>query len=269
MIDRVSAIILDAAALEIIPRFRTLQPHEIAAKDTPGDPDDLVTVADKAAERYLIQALDEVLPGATFVGEESACDNPELLTTLSRPGVVWLIDPIDGTKNFAKGHPNFGVMLALVDEGVTRAAWMFMPAVEAHGRMVVARQNGGTSIDGAAVKTAKRSGEHPRGTIHDRLMPGETASDLHQRLHGTFEPRPSTGSAATEYTRILSGDKDFVIYYRLLPWDHAAGALAVTEAGGAAIHLTGLPYSPRSTNQVTIVAATPDLAETIRDRLIR
>ena len=55
-----------------------------------------------------------------------------------------------------------------------------------------------------------------------------------------------------------------MIYYRLLPWDHAPGALAITEAGGAAIHLTGDPYSPLSPNQVTIFAATPELAQQIR-----
>ena len=56
----------------------------------------------------------------------------------------------------------------------------------------------------------------------------------------------------------------FVIYYRLLPWDHAPGALAVTEPGGAAVHLSGDAYAPLSPNQVTIFAATPELADTIR-----
>ncbi len=95
-------------------------------------------------------------------------------------------------------------------------------------------------------------------------MPADDAREVLQKVRGKYESRPSTGSAATEYSAILRGEKDFVIYYRLLPWDHAPGALAVTEAGGAALHLSGEPYAPLSPNQITIVAATPELAETIR-----
>jgi fructose-1,6-bisphosphatase/inositol monophosphatase family enzyme len=98
-------------------------------------------------------------------------------------------------------------------------------------------------------------------------MPPETAVLVRQSLLGRYEPLPSTGSAATEYAAVLRGEKDFVIYFRLLPWDHAPGALALTEAGGAALHLDGRPYTPLSTDQVTIFAATPELAGDIRARL--
>jgi fructose-1,6-bisphosphatase/inositol monophosphatase family enzyme len=96
------------------------------------------------------------------------------------------------------------------------------------------------------------------------MMPADAAGEVERRLRDQYEELPSTGSAATEYSAILRGDKDFVIYYRLLPWDHAPGTLAIVEAGGAAIHLTGEPYTPRSPNQVTILAATPELAARIR-----
>ena len=61
-------------------------------------------------------------------------------------------------------------------------------------------------------------------------------------------------AAAIEYTDILRGLGDFVIYYRLLPWDHAAPALVLTEAGGLVSHLSGQPYTARSQSQLTIVA---------------
>jgi fructose-1,6-bisphosphatase/inositol monophosphatase family enzyme len=100
------------------------------------------------------------------------------------------------------------------------------------------------------------------------MMPGDTAADVLAKLRGQYAPLPSTGAAATEYSAIIRGDKDFVIYYRLLPWDHAPGALATTEAGGVAVHVTGESYAPLSPNQVTIFAATPALADTIRALLI-
>jgi fructose-1,6-bisphosphatase/inositol monophosphatase family enzyme len=88
-------------------------------------------------------------------------------------------------------------------------------------------------------------------------------------LEGRYDARVSTGSAATEYSAILRGEKDFVIYYRLLPWDHTPGSLAITEAGGVAMHLNGAAYTPLSPNQITIFAATADLAETVRTWLTR
>ena len=246
-----------------MPSFRSLKPEDIHAKDTPGDPDDLVTIADKAAERYLIDALREVVPGAAFVGEEAVSDDPSLLAALSASAPAWLIDPIDGTKNFARGSADFGVMIALVEAGVTRASWITVPAAQP-GYVLSAERGRGTWIDRARVSSIRRMDSLPRGTIHTRMMPRDAAREVLEKMRGKYAPLPSTGAAATEYSAIARGEKDFVIYYRLLPWDHAPGALAVTEAGGAAIHLTGDSYAPLSPNQVTIFAATTELAETVR-----
>ena len=268
LISRVNHIVEEVVATIVMPSFRALQPEDIHSKDTPGDPDDLVTIVDKSAERFLIDALAGVVPGAAFIGEEAVCENPALLDALSAHAPAWLIDPIDGTKNFARGSADFGVMLALVEAGRTRASWMAIPAAEPAGYSVVAELGGGTWIDGARVRTAHRTHGSLRGTIHTRMMPADAARDVVERLDGKYDPRPSTGSAATEYSAIIRGDKDFVIYYRLLPWDHAPGALAVTEAGGAAVHLSGEPYAPLSPNQVTIFAATSDIAAQIRSWLL-
>src|SRR5687767_5469732 len=214
-----------------MPSFRSLKPEDIHSKDTPGDPDDLVTIVDQAAERYLIDALSDIVPGAAFIGEEAVCEDPSLLAALSAPAPAWLIDPIDGTKNFARGNANFGVMLALVEAGRTRASWMAIPAAPPSGYTVVAEREGGTWIDGARVNTTHATHGTLRGTIHTRMMPADAARDVVERLDGKYDPRPSTGSAATEYSAIIRGDKEFVIYYRLLPWDHSPGALALSAAG--------------------------------------
>lgn len=268
LIDRVSTLVQNVVASVVMPSFRSLRPEDIHSKDTPGDPDDLVTIVDKAAERSLIDALKDVVPGAAFIGEEAACDDPSLLAALSAPAPAWLIDPIDGTKNFARGNANFGVMLALVEAGRTRASWMAIPAAHPSGYTVVAERGGGTRIDGARAGSRRDVPAIPRGSIHTRMMPADTAREVMEKLRGAYEPHPSTGSAATEYSAIVRGEKDFVIYYRLLPWDHAPGALAVTEAGGAAVHLSGDAYAPLSPNQVTIFAATPELGETLRLKIL-
>jgi fructose-1,6-bisphosphatase/inositol monophosphatase family enzyme len=264
LVERVNEIIRNVVSSIVMPSFRSLRPEDIHSKDTPGDPDDLVTIVDKAAERHLILALGEVVPGAAFIGEEAACEDPSLLRALSEPAPAWLIDPIDGTKNFAHGNADFGVMLALVEGGRTRASWMAVPAAQPSGYTVIAERGKGTRIDGTRVETSCGVPSMPRGTIHTRMMPGDTAREVLDKLRGKYTSRSSTGSAATEYSAIIRGEKDFVIYYRLLPWDHAPGALAVTEAGGAAVHLSGTPYAPLSPNQITIFAATSELAETIQ-----
>jgi fructose-1,6-bisphosphatase/inositol monophosphatase family enzyme len=263
-LDQVAATIQHVVSSIVMPSFGALRPEDIQFKDTPGDPEDLVTIVDKAAEKALIEQLHGLVPGAVFIGEESASDDPRLLSAVSSSAAAWLIDPIDGTKNFAAGNPAFGVMLALVERGRTRASWMSVPAAQPAGYVVAAERGGGTTINGMRVTTPQRAADRPRGTVHTKLMPPDDARSVERKLRERHDPLPSTGSAATEYSAILRGDKDFVIYYRLLPWDHAPGTLAVTEAGGVAIHLSGEPYTPLSTNQVTILAATPELAERIR-----
>jgi fructose-1,6-bisphosphatase/inositol monophosphatase family enzyme len=262
--QQVIELIRSVAASVVMPSFRALRPEDIHSKDTPGDPEDLVTIVDKAAEQSLIQGLSGLVPGAAFVGEEGVCENPDILSALNRTAPAWLIDPVDGTKNFARGNADFGVMLALVEHGITRASWIAVPAAYPAGYLVVAERGGGTRINGDRVTTARPVPERPRGTVHTRMMPRDAARDVENRLRGKFVEYPSTGSAATEYSAILRGDKDFVIYYRLLPWDHAPGALAIVEAGGATLHISGEPYGPLSTNQVTISAATVELAEEVR-----
>jgi fructose-1,6-bisphosphatase/inositol monophosphatase family enzyme len=266
---RVEEVIQNVTASVVMPSFRSLRPEDIHAKATPGDPEDLVTIVDKAAEAALVEQLSGLVPGAAFIGEEAVCENPALLSALTSSGPAWLIDPIDGTKNFARGHADFGVMLALVENGQTQASWMAVPAGHPAGYLVAAQRGGGTRINGTQVNMSRQISGTPCGTVHTRMMPPADAHEVKARLRGMYEVRPSTGSAATEYSAILRGDKDFVIYYRLLPWDHAPGALAITEAGGVALHLNGEPYTPLSPNQVTIMAATAELAATIRGWLTR
>lgn len=259
----VTEVLQDVVADVVMPSFRSLRPEDIHAKETPGDPDDLVTIVDKAAEKYLVERLEGIISGATFVGEEAVCENPALLAALAGDAPAWLIDPIDGTKNFAKGDRNFGIMLALVERGATRASWMAVPAATGGRYIVAAQSGGGTRINGDRVSSTRPRASRPRGTVHARMAPPDTARTMLASLQDRYDLLPSTGSAATEYSEIIRGSKDFVIYYRLLPWDHAPGALAVVESGGVALHLDGAPYTPLSPNQVTVFAATPEIGEMI------
>src|SRR4051812_38447826 len=117
MIDAVGALVREAADVAIRPRFRRLADADVRFKS----PGDLVTVADYESEKLLTAGLTALLPGSSVLGEEAAADDPRLLARAAAAGDVWVVDPLDGTKNFAAGHGPFAVMVALLRGGVAVA----------------------------------------------------------------------------------------------------------------------------------------------------
>src|SRR6185437_12134645 len=113
-LDRIARIIRDIAAVEIVPRFRMLAAGDIREKR----PGDLVTIADLEAEKRLMRELEAAMPGTVALGEESVAADPTRLDLLAGEVPVWVIDPIDGTGNFAKGDARFAVIIAFVTRGV-------------------------------------------------------------------------------------------------------------------------------------------------------
>jgi fructose-1,6-bisphosphatase/inositol monophosphatase family enzyme len=260
-LDAVTRVLERVGRDVILPRFRNLATAEIVQKITPGYPDDLVTVVDHEAERWLIEGLTSVLP-ADVIGEELAHGDPDVLSRLESDRACWLIDPIDGTKNFARGDDRFGIMVSLVDRGVTRAAWIVMPA---RGHAYVAEQGSGAFLDGARLQVPGRHAGGPlRGTFSIRFMPDDLRDTIMAQVADRYEPGPFSGCSAIDYMAVLQGDGDFLVYYRLLPWDHAAPALILTEAGGRVEHADGTAYGPRSRNQLTIVGRDVGVAAVVR-----
>lgn len=251
-LDRVTAVIEAVAREELLPRFGRLASSDLFAKDSPGDAEDIVTAADHAVERRLNLALRSLLPGAPVIGEEAAHADPSLLALLGRTGPVWLVDPLDGTRNFVAGDERFGVMVALLWDGETRAAWIHLPVA---GRTVVAEAGSGATVNGAPLRVPPPVAERAlSGTLYTRFMPPELRAAVERRASGCW-PVALTGAACQEYPAVAEGAKSFVLYYRLLPWDHAPGALVVTEAGGVVRHPDGTSYRPTDQAAPTLVAA--------------
>lgn len=235
---RVAQLIRDVAAAEITPRFRALASHEVREKK----PGDLVTVADEAAERALIPALQILLPGSVAIGEEAIAADQNLLAHLEhaeRP--VWVIDPVDGTTNFANGRPLFAVMVALVLNGRPVAGWIHDPLT---GMMATAEQGAGAWDGPRRLRVADPvAPERMRGQILRRLFTHEGRAAM--RAHGLnfHQDRDALRSAGQEYLRLLSGEWHLTAYGRLRPWDHAAGLLIHAEAGGFSGYLSDrAPY---------------------------
>ncbi len=240
--ESVAAIAAETAATDIMPRFRQLATGDIRDK-APGD---MVTVADEAAEATLSRRLRDLLPGALIVGEEAASADPAVLDRLSSDQPVWIIDPVDGTTNFAAGLPLFGVMVALSCRGETRVACIHDPV---HGDMALASRGDGATCNGKPIRVAApKEPAHMFGTVKlrfgDRSLPLRIVERCQQ-----VPPFVDLRCAALEYLALASGRLDYGLYRKLAPWDHAAGMLLHAEAGGFARHLDGTAYRPDGPRQ--------------------
>ena len=250
-IDAVTGLIDDVCQTVVLPRFSGLSGEEIQSKSTSDDTDDIVTVVDRQVEERLSIGLSELLPSASIIGEEAAHSRPELLDLLASDGPLWVIDPIDGTKNFACGDDGFGVMVAFVMSGHIQAAWICLPARK---QTFVAEAGSGAFLNGVRIRVPQDAVQAFRGNVLVRYMPDGLRQAVTDGMRGHFQEVPRAGCAAIEYTDIVRGESEFVVYYRLLPWDHAAPACILTEAGGRVAHLDGSAYTVRSKNQITVVA---------------
>ena len=120
----IARLLREVAQTEIMPRFRNLADGEVRQKSSPLD---LVTDVDEAAENIIRERLALAFPQAVVVGEEATEKDPSLLDRLGDSELAILVDPIDGTKNFAAGLPLFGVMAAVVSRGEVIAGIIYDP----------------------------------------------------------------------------------------------------------------------------------------------
>lgn len=241
------------AATEVMPHFRALDADRVATK---ADAHDLVTPADTAAEAALTQAVHAAFPDALVVGEEAVAADPGVLDRLGQPGRVIVIDPIDGTWNYAVGQANFGLILAVVEDGATVFGLHLDPAMDdwimAHRGGGAFRVRGGT---GHRLKTrAPAAMADWVGFLAMPLFEPEYRARISATMPG-FGRVLSWRCAAQEYRLVAEGHAAFFMNARLNPWDHAAGTLIVAEAGGHSALIGGAPYTPRSRRGTLLTAA--------------
>ncbi|QQG35411.1 MAG: inositol monophosphatase [Micavibrio aeruginosavorus] len=240
--DKVSEILREQTALHILPRFRQLAAHEIMSKTSPTD---LVTVADQEMERALIDILPKLLPGSIVLGEEgvsSGMISLDVLQDTSRP--VWVADPVDGTFNFAHGKEEFCTMLALLVCGQTVMSWIFDPLKD---RIMVAVRGSGARINGIPVKIGQS--HKPVGSLKGfaglKYFRREMRPHI-QEQSAKVANLYSLFCAGHEYLRLGTGEADFSIYTKVMPWDHLAGQLMFEEAGGYLRQWNGSPYTAQT-----------------------
>ncbi|UIJ73525.1 inositol monophosphatase family protein [Aurantimonas sp. HBX-1] len=266
-IDRLADILREAAIAEIMPRFRNLGEGDIREKTSATD---LVTEADEAAERFIARRCREIAPDALFVGEESVAADPALLDRLDDADLAIVVDPVDGTANFAAGLPLFAVMAAVVSRGETVAGIIYDPV----GDDFMLAEKGAGAFQRTPTGAARILRTAPSlplaeaiGCVSATYFPVAERAALLPRL-GALKIVGNYRCAGHEYRLLASGGTHVSIYSKLMPWDHLAGCLLVAEAGGSFAMADGSPYTPRHRDGAIIAACSSELWTQARQGLL-
>ena len=263
LIEQVGDLVREAAQTVVLPLFKKLDASDVHEK-APGD---LVTVADRRSEKLLTEGLQRLLPGSVVVGEEGVAEDPGVLRGICRSGPVWLVDPLDGTGNFAFGRTPFAVMAALISDGELCAGWILDVTRD---RMAVAERGSGAWIDVTRVttRTGPAATDTLRGAVMLKYLPDDMAAEIGTRADNVAAILPGQHCAGAEYPDVVSGIQDFALFWTTLPWDHAPGVLFTREAGGVARRLDGTEYSVTDKQKGLLVAANDDIWTDVRSALL-
>lgn len=247
-----------AAREALLPHYRNLAADDIGDKGH----EELVTVADRKSEVLLSDLLTALLPEAVIVGEEAADADPSLLSRLGAP-LCWIIDPLDGTANFARGYGPFGIMVALASEGRPIGGWIFEPLSERASWAVLGHGAHGHRLHHSVPERSKT-----QIAVSELLKKQEGLfKSVESRLSGNFDLVEMPRCAAYQYPAMIRREVPASMFYRTLPWDHAAGALLVAESGGKVARLDGSSYLVTDERTGLLAAVSPGLWDRIMSAL--
>jgi myo-inositol-1(or 4)-monophosphatase len=229
-VERTAVDLARAAGQRALEAFRRAVALEFKGKKQ----DNPVTALDREVETFLRTGLRSAFPAHGLLGEEHADD------IAADARYVWVIDPIDGTMNFASGLPLFGISLGLLDAGRPVVGCIWVPVGPTLGSGVYhARAGGGAWFDHEPVHVSRADDE--RGQI--MALPGGYLRAFRFRRPGRDVPRPAralpeartTGSCTAELVLIASGALRAGVFIKPSIWDVAAGTLIDREAGAAVL----------------------------------
>ena len=211
------------------------------------NPNDLVTNIDQETEQFFIEKIKGNYPEHKILGEEGYGDEISKLS-----GVVWIIDPIDGTMNFIHQQRNFAISIGIYENGEGKIGLIYDVV---HDELYHVFKGNGVYLNDLRIprleeRAVKESiiALNATWVTENRRLPPELLSPLVRDARGTR----SYGSAAMEMVYVASGRIDAYITPRLAPWDFAAGIIMVEELGGVATNLKGMPLDLLKENSVIV-----------------
>ena len=237
-LEAVSKIIITIAKDEILSRFKHLQQSEISEKGM----GEIVTAADIQSEIRLAKELTSLIPESKVIGEEEYDQNKSIMERFDGDEPVWVLDPLDGTRNFSQGKPCFCTIVAYCIKNTTYLGWIYDPI---NNNMFFAAKGLGAWCNNKNIEKsiAPRLSEMV-GSIGKFRQ--EHLSNYYSKLNAELPKRLTRYRClGMEYVDLARGKLHFAEYNILKPWDHAAGILIMEEAGGYGAYVdTNRPYSP-------------------------
>jgi myo-inositol-1(or 4)-monophosphatase len=202
---------------------------------------DLVTDTDRAVERLIVERLRRAFPYHMVIGEEEWSARPPAPPPAA--SWVWYLDPLDGTTNFAHRHPHFAVSLALMRGGEGQVGVVADPLRD---ETFTATRGGGARCNGAPIQVSATASLDAAllatGTPYDRRERADQYLGVIRAFMMECQGIRRAGSAALDLCWVACGRFDGYWEWRLGPWDVAAGALIVREAGGAVSDFGGAAH---------------------------
>ena len=244
------------AGQRIIQSFET-----ILAIETKSNMNDLVTNMDKDIEHFFIEKITERFPSHIVLGEEGAGHDLEKLD-----GIVWIIDPIDGTMNFVHQQRNFAISIGIVENGVGKVGLIYDVV---HDELYHCIKGKGAFLNEKRIEPMKEAkleesivGLNAIWLTDNKKIDKDITSSLVRDVRGTR----SYGSAALELIYVATGRMNAYISMRLAPWDFAGGTIIIEELGGKVTDLEGNPI--HFLRKSSLIATTPKLHQIIKERYL-
>ena len=196
---------------------------------------DLVTEMDRASEALLVERLRAAFPGTGVLAEEGG--------EIAGAGGRWIIDPLDGTTNYAHGHPQWCVTVAFDKDGEVRAGVVFDPLRD---EMFAAAQGDGAFLNGKPIRVSRVASLDDSlmatGFPYDRRERADYYMAYYKAAVVASQGVRRAGSAALDMAWVANGRLDAYFEHGIKPWDVAAGELLVREAGGTVTNFAGGPH---------------------------
>lgn len=274
MLDRaelvaVTGLMRDVARRIVMPRFGHIGAADMRTKSGPLDP---VTIADEAAERALTEGLRRLFPDVAVIGEETVAADPARIAAVGEATPLFVIDPIDGTQNYAAGLPLFGLMIALVEGDTIRAGLIHDPfrddtvvATAGNGAFLLRGEGSAAEWTRLTVAPAVPLGEMI-ASVSWQYMPEPERTNVLRSLI-VLGQIPNLRCAAATYRAMAMGHLHASLSRRTLPWDHAAGVLIATEAGGHVRKPDGTEWRPSELDGGILAAPDEASWHRLRDAL--
>ena len=251
--ERLINIVRQAGQEIVMPNFRQLSAADVETKSSLTD---LVTMADKASEAFITKEIQHAFPDWDIVGEEAVAEDPSTTDKIGTADTCVIIDPIDGTWNYAHGLSDFGIILAVVVKGVTRFGLLYDPV---NDDWIYASLDEGAFFQRTAMNEKGKNQTPAQAPLALHISAEQDLDKLAGIMSVNSYTNPKKQDFAVKasrfvrinnlpscpaYRQIAQGHFHFSLTYKMLPWDHAAGVLVHTEAGGICRTLDGQEYSP-------------------------